>query len=153
MKYESIADDSKNRSPHKTIHQTFKISFPLSPMFGKHFHTRTNLYISESQAFTSHYILRQERSRDQTFALCVDIRDISSQNYFPFGRNYISITFVPEKIQSTINTSYRFSINTSLKRSGQSNFDDGTTSPTFFVQILTLWNRVSMYLEYGDHKF
>lgn len=44
----------------------------------------------------------------------------------------------PGKIQSRINTSYRFSINTSLKRPGQSNFDDGTTSPTFFVQILTL---------------
>lgn len=109
--------------------------------------------ICTSQNRKLHISLRQERSRDQTFALCVDIRDISSQNYFPFGRNYISITFVPGKIQSRINTSYRFSINASLKRPGQSNFDDGTTSPTFFVQILTLWNHVSMYLEYGDHKF
>lgn len=51
--------------------------------------------------------------------------------------NFRSI--LQERSRPRINTPYRFSIKPSLKRAGQSNFDDGTTSPTtFFVQILAL---------------
>ena len=62
----------KSISAQNGIYQTFKIFFPLSPMFEKHFHISsivrtTNFHISES-----HYILRQE----DWIALCMDIRGI-----------------------------------------------------------------------------
>lgn len=106
----------------------------------------TNFRISES-----HYILRQE----DWIALCMDIQGIfpppklfSIRKKLHFYINFRSI--LQERSRPRINTPYRFSIKPSLKRAGQSNFDDGTTSPTtFFVQILALWNHVSMYLEYG----
>lgn len=142
--------DSKNRFPHK-IYQTFKIFFPLSPMFEKHFHISsivrtTNFHISES-----HYILRQE----DWIALCMDIQGIfPPPKLFSIRKKlHIYINFrsiLQERSRPRINTPYRFSIKPSLKRAGQSNFDYGTISPTtFFVQILALWNHVSMYLEYG----
>lgn len=141
----------KSISAQNGIYQTFKIFFPLSPMFEKHFHISsivrtTNFHISES-----HYILRQE----DWIALCMDIQGIfpppklfSIRKKLHFYINFRSI--LQERSRPRINTPYRFSIKPSLKRAGQSNFDDGTTSPTtFFVQILALWNHVSMYLEYG----
>lgn len=63
----------KSISAQNEIYQTFKIFFPLSPMFRKTFPRSivrtTNFRISES-----HYILRQE----DWIALCMDIRGIFS---------------------------------------------------------------------------
>lgn len=140
--------DSKNRFPHK-IYQTFKIFFPLSPTFEKHFHARScEQQISVSQNRTIFFVKKIGLHYAWIFEAFFPPKLFSIRKKLHIYINFRSI--LQERSRPRINTPYRFSIKPSLKRAGQSNFDYGTISPTtFFVQILALWNHVSMYLEYG----
>lgn len=140
--------DSKNRFPHK-IYQTFKIFFPLSPTFEKHFHARScEQQISVSENRTIFFVKKIGLHYAWIFEAFFPPKLFSIRKKLHIYINFRSI--LQERSRPRINTPYRFSIKPSLKRAGQSNFDYGTTSPTtFFVQILALWNHVSMYLEYG----
>lgn len=136
MKYESIRKiDSRTKRNVSNFQNFLSIVSHVRKTFPRSIVRTTNFRISES-----HYILRQE----DWIALCMDIQGIfpppklfSIRKKLHFYINFRSI--LQERSRPRINTPYRFSIKPSLKRAGQSNFDDGTTSPTtFFVQILAL---------------
>lgn len=121
------------------MYQTFKIFFPLSPMFEKHFHARScEQQISVSQNRTIFFVKKIGLHYAWIFkAFFPPPKLFSIRKKLHFYINFRSI--LQERSRPRINTPYRFSIKPSLKRAGQSNFDDGTTSPTtFFVQILAL---------------
>lgn len=142
--------DSKNRFPHKTeCIKLSKFSFHCLPCFEKHFHARSceqQIFVSENR--TIFFVKKIGLHYAWIFEAYFPPKLFSIRKKLHIYINFRSI--LQERSRPRINTPYRFSIKPSLKRAGQSNFDDGTTSPTtFFVQILALWNHVSMYLEYG----
>lgn len=81
----------KSISAQNGIYQTFKIFFPLSPMFEKHFHARScEQQISVSQNRTIFFVKKIGLHYAWIFKAF-----FPPQNYSPFGKNYISIlTFV-----------------------------------------------------------
>lgn len=82
----------KSISAQNGIYQTFKIFFPLSPTFEKHFHAWScEQQISVSQNRTIFFVKKIGLHYAWIFKAF-----FPPQNYSPFGKNYISIlTFVP----------------------------------------------------------